>query len=309
LIDRTTSNRQGVDANRVSAASAAKGVRATVAAILASSLLAAIKIVAGVIGNSYALVADGIESILDIVNSFVVWGGLRIAASPPSRRYPYGYGKAEPLAGLVGAVMVVAAASGIAIQSVREIVTPHHAPATFTLIVLVLVVIAKEAMFRFLHGVGQSIGSSAVQTDAWHHRSDALTSAAAFVGISVALIAGEGYESADDWAALLACTIIVFNGTRLFRRALSEVMDVAPPVETERRIRKVASEVDRVVSIDKCRVRKSGLVLFVEIHVVVDGDISVRAGHSIAHRVKDVLLATDLSIQDVDVHVEPDGDR
>ena len=181
----------------------------------------------GVLGNSYALIADGVESVLDIISSLVVWGSLKFSTQPPNEQFPYGYGKVEPLSALVVSVILMAAAIGISVQCVREILTPHHAPAPFTLIVLVLVVITKEIMFRTLHKTGHEIGSGAMQTDAWHHRSDSLTSAAAFIGISIALYAGKGYEAADDWAALFAAGVIAFNGIRLFRSAWTEVLDSA----------------------------------------------------------------------------------
>jgi len=275
--------------------------------IFISAVLAAVKIVAGVAGHSYALIADGVESMMDIVSSIAVLGSLRVAAQPPNQRYPYGYGKIEPLASLVVAVALFAAAVGIAIQSVREIFVPHHAPAAFTLIVLVGVVGAKETMFRLLNKTGLDVGSTAIQADAWHHRSDALTSMAAFVGISVALIGGEGYETADDWAALFACLMIFYNGVRLFRSGLRDVMDAAVPWELERRIRVAGSNVDGAETIEKCRIRKSGLMHFVDIHVVVDGEISVSRGHEIAHDVKDRLLSGDFKILDVVVHIEPAG--
>jgi cation diffusion facilitator family transporter len=282
-----------------------RGIRATALGIVASTVLAVIKVVSGVLGNSYALIADGIESMLDIVSSLVVWGGLKVAAQPANERYPYGYGKAEPLAALVVAVALVGAAIGITIQSIREILTPHHTPAPFTLIVLVGVIVTKELMFRVLHRTGDSIGSSAMKTDAWHHRSDSLTSAAAFLGISIAILAGEGYESADDWAALFAAGVITYNGTRLFRSALRNVLDVAPPPEEVERVRAIAAAVPGVAEIDKCRVRRSGLALFVDIHVVVDGSLTVREGHAIAHDVKTALLDADLGILDAALHVEP----
>jgi len=284
---------------------AARGTRATIRGIVASSVLAAVKIVGGILGNSYALIADGIESMLDIVSSLVVWGSLRISTQPPNERYPYGYGRVEPLSALVVATALMAAAAGIAIQSIREILTPHHAPAAFTLVILVGVVVTKEVMFRVLFRTGEAIGSTAMQTDAWHHRSDSLTSAAAFVGISIALFAGEGYESADDWAALVAAGVIAYNGIRLFRSASREVLDAAPPPEVVDHVRTVAQSVAGVSEIDKCRVRKSGLGMFVDIHIVVDGSLSVRKGHSLSHEVKDRLIAEVGGVQDVLVHIEP----
>ncbi|MEC5128015.1 cation diffusion facilitator family transporter [Verrucomicrobiales bacterium BCK34] len=283
----------------------ARGMRATVWGIVASTVLAVVKVAAGVLGHSYALVADGVESMLDIMSSMVVWGSLRIASQPATEDYPYGFGKAEPLAALVVATALLGASVGIAIQSLVEIRTPHHLPSPFTLVVLIFVILAKESMFRVLYQIGGKIGSKAMQTDAWHHRSDSLTSVAALIGISIALFAGEGFESADDWAALFASGVVAFNGGRLFRNALREILDVSPPPETVGRIVKIARSVPEVLGLDKCRLRTSGLVMFVDIHVIVDGSLSVSEGHRIAHEVKDALLASGLGIRDVAVHIEP----
>lgn len=284
---------------------AAAGTRATAYGILASAVLAAIKVLTGIAGNSYALVADGVESMLDILSGIVVIGGLRLATVPPSERFPFGYGRAEPLAALVVACGIMAAAAGLAIQSVREIRTPHHAPAGYTLVVLVAVIVAKEAMFRALVRAGRRIGSQAMQSDAWQHRSDALTSLAAFAGISIALLMGPGYEAADDWAALFACGVIAWNGARLFRDALGEVLDQAPSPTVEARVRQIGRAVSGVQAIEKVRVRKSGLHYFVEIHVEVDAAISVREGHEIGHRVDEALRRSELSIAGIALHVEP----
>jgi cation diffusion facilitator family transporter len=286
-------------------ASATKGIRATLAAVLVSVGLGAIKIVAGIVGNSYALIADGVESLLDVVSGLVVAGSLKIAAQPPDERYPFGYGKVEPVAALVISTVLLAAAVGIAIQSVLEIRTPHHAPAPFTLIVLVLVVATKELLFRFLFRTGDSIDSSAMRTDAWHHRSDSLTSLAAFIGIVIALAGGQGYEQADDWAALFAAGVIAFNGVGLFRSAWREIMDVSLPESVIDDIRETSRRVAGVAGIDMCRVRKSGLGLWVDIHVEVPGDMTVREGHAISHLVKDALIASDHNVMDAVVHIEP----
>jgi cation diffusion facilitator family transporter len=296
---------QSNDPEKALAKAAAHGIRATAWGIVASTILAAVKVIAGITGNSYALIADGVESMLDIMSSLVVWGSLRVAAQPATEQYPYGYGKAEPLAALAVATALLGAAVGIAIQSVREIRTPHHLPEPFTLVVLVAVVLAKETMFRLLVRAGKDIGSKAMQTDAWHHRSDSLTSIAAFIGISVALFAGDGYESADDWAALFAAAVIAFNGVRLFRMALREILDVAPAPELVAKIKGTAGRVPNVIDIEKCRVRSSGLIYFVDLHLIVDANLTVAEGHKISHQVKDALLASDLGIRDVTVHIEP----
>ncbi len=281
------------------------GLRATWVSVVANPLLALVKIVAGVAGNSYALVADGIESTADVFSSLIVWKALRVSTKPADAEHPYGHGKAESLAGIGVALGLMVAALVIAAQSVREIVTPHHAPAPFTLAVLFIVIVTKELLFRFVGRAGAETGSTALKGDAWHHRSDALTSAAAFIGITVALIGGEGYEAADDWAALLACIVIAHNGVKLLQPALAEVMDATASTSVIARVRELAANVEGVRATEKLRVRKSGLGLLMDIHVIVDGELSVRAGHEIAHRVKDALLASELPVEDVVVHIEP----
>jgi cation diffusion facilitator family transporter len=281
------------------------GLKISGGAIAINLTLALVKISTGVIGNSYALIADGIESTTDIFSSLIVMGGLRISSRPPDDDHPYGHGKAESLAGLIVALFLLGAAAMIAVQSIREIRTPHHAPAWYTLVVLGLIILVKEWLFRRMFAIGDHMESSALRNDAWHHRSDAITSLAAFIGISVALIGGEGYEAADDWAALLACGIIVFNGLRLLRNALNEVMDAAAPDEIETQIRRIACGVDGVLEIEKCRVRKSGLGYQMDLHVVVDGTISVQAGHLIGHAVKDRLSEATIPVTDAIIHIEP----
>ncbi|MES2569220.1 MAG: cation diffusion facilitator family transporter [Verrucomicrobiota bacterium] len=281
------------------------GARFALLGVLVNILLAGVKITAGILGNCYALIADGIESALDIFSSVILWFGLKVAAEPPDAGHPYGHGKAEPIAAVIVSLAVIGAAVGLAIQSIREIVTPHHAPAPFTLAVLVLVIIIKETLFRKVHHAGDEIGSSAVKTDAWHHRADAITSAAAFIGISIALLGGPGWEPADDWAALFACGLIAFNGLHLLQPALHEVMDSAPPKEIEESVRAVAERVPGVLEIDQCRLRKMGLDFYVDLHVGVEGSLSVHEGHRIAHDVKDAIRASNPAIVDVLVHVEP----
>jgi len=261
------------------------GLKVSGSAIAINIILALIKITTGIIGSSYALIADGIESTMDIVSSLIVWGSLRISIKPPDKDHPYGHGKADSLAGMAVASSLLIASVIIAIQSIREIRTPHHAPAWYTLAVLVGIIISKEILFRKMTRIG--------------------TSVAAFVGITIALVGGPGYEVADDWAALAACVVILYNGIRLLLPALNEVMDGAVPDDIDKNVRKIASQVNGVLEIEKCRIRKSGIGLLMDLHVVVRGDISVREGHIIGHEVKDHLLNSDLQISDVTVHIEP----
>lgn len=282
-----------------------RGVSTVLIGLSSNVLLAVTKITAGILGNSYALIADGIESTLDIFSSAVVLGGIKISAIPADEDHPYGHGRAESLAAMTSSLVLLMAGIGIAIKSILEIMHPHHTPAYFTLIVLVVVIIVKEMLYKLLFSVGKSVNSLSLKTEAWHHRSDAFTSLAAFVGISIAIIGGKGYECADDWAALVASGVILFNGLNMLKHAVKEIMDHAPDPQCEEAIRTIAEQVPGVAGIEKCRVRKSGLNLFVDIHVEVNGDMPVHKGHFIGHEVKDALMRTSLGIADVLVHIEP----
>ncbi len=274
--------------------------------IALNAILAVVKFAAGIFGHTYALIADAAESMLDILTSLLVWAGFRVAARPPDADHPYGHGKAEPLAGLMVALFIFAMAGWVALHAVHEIITPHQGPAWWTLVVLAGVIVAKTWFSRRMSLAGEAVGSTALDIEAMHHWSDAMTSGAAFVGISIALGGGKGWEAADDWAALFACVIIAFNGFRMFTKALGDVMDAAAPQNFENEVRAVALAVPGVRALDKVRMRKSGLSHLVDIQVRVDGNLTVRAGHEIAHAVKDALIASaDHRISDVTVHIEP----
>ncbi len=284
----------------------ASGLQASGISMAFNVVLALFKISVGVAGNSYALIADGIESFTDVISSLVVYGGLLISSRPADACHPYGHGKAESLAALVVACFLLGAGGFIAYQSIVEIrADASPAPAWYTLLALLVVVVVKEGMFRFLHRTGDDLNSSALKGDAWHHRSDAITSLAAAIGISIALIGGKGYETADEWAALIACVIIFFNGIRLMRPALDEIMDASVPAPLASEIVSLAMAVEGVVDVEKCRVRKSGLGLIMDIDIEVDGDITVRRGHDIAHAVKDAIGRQYPGNVDITVHVEP----
>jgi cation diffusion facilitator family transporter len=282
-----------------------RGMRTTMLGIGVSFILVFIKMAAGHIGHSYALIADATESSADVLSSGLLWIGLRIAQKPPDNEHPYGHGKAEPLAAIVISLFLMAAAVWIGWHAVEFIRTPHPMPRSFTLYVLLGVILVKEGLFWYVLKVGKQIGSQAVKSDAYHHRADAITSIAAFIGISIALLLGPGHESADDWAALVAACIVLYNAVSLLRPAVNEVMDAAPSKEIVGRVRHLAGQNPLVRKVEKCYVRKMGFDYFVDIHIQVDGALSVTEGHAIAHAVKATLLESKLRIKDVLVHVEP----
>lgn len=276
--------------------------RLALAGLLVNLALAAAKFLAGIIGHSYALMADAVESVADIVGSAVIWGGLHIASKPADENHPYGHGKAEALAALIVGLLVLGAGVGIAARAIDELIDPSRPPAAFTLIVLLVVVVAKEVMFRVVRRAGARTGSGAVHADAWHHRSDAITSLAAFIGISASIWLG--LPRADAAAALVASGIIVFNGYRLLVSPVHELMDKVPE-EVVTRARQVAGRVEGVVDVEKTAARKSGARYWIDMHVRVDPGMSVRDAHALAHRVKDAVRGEMPTVADVLVHVEP----
>lgn len=273
--------------------------------LLVNIVLVVVKLVSGVAGHSYALIADAVESSTDIFSSLVVWNGLRLTTRPADDDYPYGYGKAESLSAAIVALMLLGAAIGIAAAAVGEIRKPHHMPAPFTLLVIPLVIVVKEALFRKVIRVGSEIGSQAVKADAWHHRSDAVTSAAAFFGIAIALLGGPGWESADDWASLVAAGVIAFNGIVLLRPAVRDLMDRMPDSPDILQMTAAAQEVEGVRAIEKLRVRKFGTEYFVDLHVQADPGLSLRDAHILSGKVKGAIRAAVPVVAGVLIHMEP----
>jgi cation diffusion facilitator family transporter len=285
-----------------------RGLRATLTGMALNAVLAGVKLTAGILGRSHALVADAIESMADVFSSLIVWRGLVVASEPEDEDHPYGHGKAEPLAAAVVSAMLLLAASWVAVTAIRGIPTPNHEPpAGFTLIVLLAVIVIKECLFRFVLRESDVVDSSAVRADAWHHRSDAITSLSAAIGITIALVGGKGYEGADDWAALAAAVVIAINGWRMLRPAVNELMDRSPSQEMVDRIRQIAESARGVAAVEKCVVRKMGYQYYVDMHVEVDPGMTVQRSHQIAHEVKDTVRREIPNVRDVLVHIEPAG--
>ncbi|HEX4769710.1 MAG TPA: cation diffusion facilitator family transporter [Bryobacteraceae bacterium] len=280
-----------------------RGIRSSLLGVAINLALAIAKCTAGLVGHSFALVADGIESLSDVVSSSVVALGLWFAIKPPDENHPYGHGKAEPIAAVVVSLALVAAGISIAVQSISEIRTPHRLPAAYTLAVLIAVVAIKVLLSRYVKGVGTEIESTAVKADAWHHLSDAITSGLAFIGITIGLMTKN--PTADDWAALCASPIILFNGFRQMRSPIAELLDTTPAVNMEDAVRQVAKAVPGVAGLEKYFVRKVGFNYYIDLHVLVDGRISVTDGHRIAHDVENTILAAQPKIAKVLVHIEP----
>ncbi len=282
-----------------------RSIGATKMGLAINMVLAMAKCGAGVVGHSYALIADGLESTSDIISSLFVLGGLHIAAAPADDDHPYGHGKAESIASVTVSLMLLGMAVFTAYAAVQEAFTPHKSPASFTLVVLVGVIVIKEILFRRVATVGKEIGSHLVTTDAWHHRSDAISSAAAFIGIAIALAGGRGWESADDWASLVAAVVIAINAVLLFLPALHDLMDRSPGEEIREQFRTAALSVQEVKAVEKLRVLRRGAGFFVDIHIQMDRDISLDDAHRISGRVKHMFRTQVVGFHDGSIHMEP----
>lgn len=285
-----------------------KAIQATYISILGNTFLAIAKGITGFFGNSYALIADAIESTTDIFSSILVLFGLKYASRPPDENHPYGHGKAEPLITFAVVGFLLISATVIFIESIHNIQKPQSKPEPFTLIVLGLIIIFKEISFQYVNKKSNETKSTSLKADAWHHRSDAITSLMAFIGISIAIYMGKGYEAADDWAALIASLFIVYNAYLIFRPALGEIMDEHLHDDLIDQIRKSSVTIEGVLGTEKCYVRKMGMNYIVDLHVIVNGKLSVVEGHSIAHSVKDKLKIDLPEVTDILIHIEPDSE-
>ena len=282
-------------------------IKTTLFSIFANILLAIIKGLAGYIGNSYALIADAIESTTDIFSSFLIFLGLKYSAKPADENHPYGHGRIEPLITFIVVGLLLCSAFTIAYYSIIHIRKPHKIPESWTLIVLGAVIIWKEISYRIVLKKSKETKSTALKAEAWHHRSDAITSIAAFVGISIAIYFGKGYETADDWAALFASGFIVYNSYLIFRPALGEIMDEQLYEKLIQEIRETSLKVEGVIDTEKCFIRKIGMRYQVDLHAIVDAKISVKEGHKISHNLKDKLHQEIPNIGNVLIHIEPNS--
>jgi cation diffusion facilitator family transporter len=280
-------------------------LRTIYASIAGNALLALIKGITGYFGNSYALIADAIESTTDVFSSALVWFGLKYSTKPADENHPYGHGKAEPLFTFIVVGFLLISAAVIIHESIENISTPHKVPKNYTLIVLGIIIFVKEVFFRFILRRSRETRSTSLRADAWHHRSDAITSLVAFVGIGIAIIFGEGYETADDWAALIASGFIIYNAYLIFRPALGEIMDEQLHEDLIKEVRLTAEKVKGILDTEKCFIRKVGMTYYVDLHVTVDSDITVKEGHDIAHLLKDAIKEALPEVADVLIHVEP----
>lgn len=282
-----------------------RGMRAARLGLLANTALALVKGGAGVLGNSFALVADAVESIGDILGSLVVWGALRVAAQDADVDHPYGHGKAESIAAALVGLLLVVAACWIGVRAVHWILVPHPVPAPWTLGVLAVVIVVKETLFRRVLRLADDLGSRAVAADAWHHRSDVISSLAAVVGVGIAVLGGAAWYWADEAAAIVAGGLIARNGWHILRPAVHDLMDGAPSGDLLYRVRTAAEGVTGVLQTEKLMARRVGTRVLVDLHVHADPAMSLHDAHVLSGMVKSAIREAVPVVANVMVHMEP----
>jgi cation diffusion facilitator family transporter len=282
-------------------------INASYFSIIGNIALAIIKGLAGFFGHSYALIADAIESTTDIFASILVLMGLKYANKPADKNHPYGHGKAEPLITFLVVGFLITSAIIIMHEGIVNLGKQRELPKAWALIVLGIIIIWKEISYRFVVKKSKETGSSSLKADAWHHRSDAITSVTAFIGISMTLLLGEEFVNADIYAAFFAAIFILYNSYLIFRPALGEIMDENLHEDLIAEIRKVSLTVDGILDTEKCLIRKSGMKYHVDLHAIVEGKQSVKEGHYLAHKLKDKLQSEIESIEEVLIHIEPNN--
>jgi cation diffusion facilitator family transporter len=283
--------------------------RVTAVGLVANLALGLIKLVAGIIGHSFALLSDGVHSICDSFNSVIVLASLYVAQRPADRQHPYGHTRAEAVGSLSLAWIIAFTAVLIGWEAVSRFLEPHHIPEAWTLWVAIANTIVKEALYRVNRHVGQRVGSQAVVTNAWDHRIDAFCSLAVVAGIGAVGWGGERFAWADAAAALVVVAIILWSAYELLLTSASELLDQQADDNVVDEIRAAARQVPGVRGVEKLLVRRSGMELFADMHVEVDPNLSVDRGHKIGHDVKSRLLDEFTALRDVLVHLEPETNR
>jgi cation diffusion facilitator family transporter len=271
--------------------------------IAANLGLGLLKLVGGLLGNSLALASDAVHSLADALTAAAVWGALLWAERPADREHPYGHMRAEAVAGSSVALLLILSGVGIGGEAIRTLPETSPPPALYTLVIAIGSLIVKEGLFRYGRRIAGQTGSTAVRAAAWDHRLDALGSLAVLAGLVLARWGG--IHAADHVAAMVVAVIILVAGCMLYWRSLHELMDRQADVDILQKVRHEALGVPGVLGVEKLLARKAGLEYLVDIHVEVDPNIPVRAGHATAHDVKNRLLERIVGIKDVLVHIEP----
>ncbi|MCI6978321.1 MAG: cation diffusion facilitator family transporter [Lachnospiraceae bacterium] len=281
-------------------------MKVSIISIIANVVLAAFKLVAGVFAHSGAMISDAIHSASDVFSTFVVMIGIKIASKEPDEEHPYGHERMECVAAIILATILCITGLGIGKNALSNITGNSGemaVPGVLALIAAIVSIIVKEAMFWYTRHYAKKIDSGALMADAWHHRSDALSSIGAFIGI---IFARMGYVMMDSIACLVICVFIVKAAYDIFKDAIDKMVDKSCSLEVEAEIRTIVMSVDGVKGIDSLSTRLFGNKMYVDIEIRADGEKTLNETHEIAEAVHDSIEAQFEKVKHIMVHVNPD---
>ena len=271
--------------------------------------LSALKIATGIIGHSSAILADGIHSIGDTVTDALVYAMVRLSGKGVDDRYRYGRGKYETLAAFLISIILVVVALGLMVDGVKDVWAAWHGdtlerPHNIALIVGIIAVVAKEGLYHYTRIKGRQTGSTALKAYAWHHRADALSTSATLLGVAGAMFLGESWRVLDPLAAIAVSVLILVLAYRMGRPAVEELLEVSLPQEEQEKITSIVNGTPGVKAFHNLRTRRNGSLRVVDIHIKVDGDLSVNESHDITRAIEHGLSEA-LGEVMTNIHVEP----
>lgn len=283
--------------------------RCTLVGMTSDVCLSALKIATGIIGHSSAILADGIHSIGDTVTDALVYAMVRLSGKGVDDRYRYGRGKYETLAAFLISVILVVVALGLMVDGVKDVWAAWHGdtlerPHNIALIVGIIAVVAKEGLYHYTRIKGRQTGSTALKAYAWHHRADALSTAATLLGVAGAMFLGESWRVLDPLAAIAVSVLILVLAYRMGRPAVEELLEVSLPQEEQETITAIVNGTPGVKAFHNLRTRRNGSLRVVDIHIKVDGDLSVNESHDITRTIEHGLSEA-LGEVMTNIHVEP----
>ncbi|MGM0445047.1 MAG: cation diffusion facilitator family transporter [Bacillota bacterium] len=280
-----------------------EGKKISYITIAGNILLAIIKIAIGILVGSAALIADGFHSVSDTASTVAVLIAIYISNKPPDEKHQYGHGQAESIAAKILGIVLLLTGFGLGYNIFNQILAGNfNIPGMLAFWAAVLSIVVKELMFRFTYNVGEKTNNQALIADAWHHRSDAISSIAAAVGI---LGANYGYPILDPIAGVIVSLLVIRVGWKIILDAVDSLMIKAPPESDQKEIREITNKIDGVKGIQELRAHYNGIDLYVDLRIIVESDLTVKQGHDISVKVRNELFKKCDQIKEVIVHIHP----
>lgn len=282
-------------------------MRVSVNSIIANALLSAFKLAAGIFANSGAMLSDAVHSLSDVFSTFVVMAGVKMSGKEADEKHPYGHERMESVAAILLAVMLAATGIGIGYSGFKKIAGSGGGqvlavPGTLALVAAVVSIIVKEGMYWYTRTNAKKINSGALMADAWHHRSDAMSSVGSFIGILGARL---GFPVLDPVASIVICVFIVKAAVDIFMDGVGKMTDEACDDETNKKIEEIALAQNGVLGIDLLKTRRFGNKIYVDVEISANGEMTLNESHEIAQQVHDAIETEVADVKHCMVHVNP----